>query len=413
MQAGLSALQPLFRAPPMQKDRSDDMALKGLKVKGVNLGSWLLMEGYILGGRNIPETGFKQRFRRLYGVKGLGDFESCFRDNFIREEDFRNIAKMGATVIRLPFNHRLIEARPFVYSDKGLTYLERACRWAARYKLKLIFDLHAVAGAQNPDWHSDCLGKVLFWKDKTCRERTSALWEKIADRFKDEPAVLGYDIMNEPVLGWAPESILKQFYQDTVRRIRSIDTQHIIFLEGHDWGRKISFLKDLVQEKVWISIHFYEPFQYAFNLAPHYRFPGKIDWITWSDARIRRHLEYYFKFSQRYKANFFVGEFGVNWRGGFFGEPAWLESALSAFEDFGFGYTYWTYKAVAGKVYPDGLYQYLPNSRYVRREGPVYGWENYLTLWKKEKRWIKDFWLSKHFTPNTALIQILSRHFSG
>jgi aryl-phospho-beta-D-glucosidase BglC (GH1 family) len=387
------------------------MALENIKIKGVNLGSWLLMEGYILGGRNIPEASFKRDFSRLYGAGQLREFESSFRDNFIREEDFRNIAAMGACAIRVPFNHRLIETRPFVYSDDGLAYLERACRWAAKYNLKLIFDLHAAPGSQNPDWHSDCPGKVLFWKDKSCRERTSALLERIADRFKDEPAVLGYDIINEPVLGWAPEIVLKKFYQDAVKRVKAIDKKHIIFLEGHDWGRKIGFLRGLIQDRVWISIHFYEPFQYAFNLAPHYRFPGKVEGALWVDARIRRHLEYYYKFSQRYKVNFFVGEFGVNWRGGFFGEPEWLESTLAAFEDFGFGYTYWTYKAVAGKVYPDGLYQYLPNSRYVRREGPVYGWENYLKFWKREKLLIKNFWRSKNFTANNKLIDMLNGYF--
>lgn len=387
------------------------MALNDIKIQGVNLGSWLLMEGYILGGRNIAESEFKERFKKLYQLKGLEDFERAFRNNFITENDFRNISLMGANSLRVPFNHHLLETRPFIYSEAGFAYLDKLFRLAKKYNLQIILDMHAVPGAQNPDWHSDCRGKVLFWEDKLYRERTSRLWEKIADRFKDKSSLLGYDIMNEPVLGKKSEGILKEFYRDTIKRIKAIDKKHIIFLEGHDWGRKIDFLRDLIEENIWVSIHFYEPYQYTFNLVPNYTFPGDVDGRLWNDKMIYRHLESYYKFSLKSKVKIFVGEFGVNWRGGFFGELKWLASALSAFEEFGFGYTYWTYKAIAGKVYPDGLYQYMPDTKYVKREGPVFGWENYLVFWEKEKAKIADFWQTRNFIPNQAIIEMLKSYW--
>ena len=102
------------------------------RIRGVNLGSWLLMEGYILGGRNIPESAFKDAFRKAHGKIELEKFERIFRNNFVRENDFKNIKAMGANTVRLPFNYRLLESGPFAYSSEGFSYLEKAFSWARK-----------------------------------------------------------------------------------------------------------------------------------------------------------------------------------------------------------------------------------------------------------------------------------------
>jgi hypothetical protein len=84
---------------------------------------------------------------------------------------------------------------------------------------------------------------------------------------------------------------------------------------------------------------------------------------------------------------------------------------MKAYDKAGFDYTYWTYKAVAGATFPDGIYQYLGNNAYVRREGPVYGFENYIKLWKTEKNKIVDFWRTANYTPNRQIISVLKKHF--
>ncbi|PJC47617.1 MAG: hypothetical protein CO035_06010, partial [Candidatus Omnitrophica bacterium CG_4_9_14_0_2_um_filter_42_8] len=45
-------------------------------------------------------------------------------------------------------------------------------------------------------------------------------------------------------------------------------------------------------------------------------------------------------------------------------------------------WAYWTYKAMANSAFPDGIYQYLGNPSWINRQGPVYGFENFYTLWK-------------------------------
>ncbi|MBU1113147.1 MAG: glycoside hydrolase family 5 protein [Candidatus Omnitrophica bacterium] len=381
------------------------------KVKGVNLGSWLLMEGYILGGRNIPEHIFKRRFKSLYGQKELERFQTFFRDNYITEADFKNIADMQASVVRLPFNCRLIEPKPNRYSEKGFSYLAKAFSWAKKYNLGIILDLHAAAGAQNYDWHSDSDGRAGLWEKEAYRQRTYRLWEKLSQRFKDEPALAGYDLLNEPVLGKVPPKNLVNFYSQVIKRIRQIDKKHTIYIEGDNWAQEIDFLSGLISENVAISIHTYLPLSYTFNFNRFSKFPGKIEGLAWDKKRIYKYLEPYYKFSLKNKVKIFVGEFGINWRGGCWGELDWLEGMLSAFESFGFEYTYWTYKAVSQACFPDGLYQYLDNSRFVQREGPEYGWETYFKQWSKNKKAMVDFWKTENYRPNQKIISRLKEYF--
>ncbi len=378
-----------------------------MRLKGVNLGGWLLMEGYILGGRNIAESIFKANFKKQNSAQALREFEIFFRDNFICEEDFSNISKINANAVRVPFNYRLI-----IENEKGISYLKRALSFAKKYNLGIILDLHAAPGAQNCDWHSDSAGKALFWEKETYRNQVIDIWGKVIEELKEESALIGFDILNEPVLSDKPITLLAQFYKKAIRCIRAIDKKHKIFLEGDVWAQRIDFLADLLDENVSVSIHTYFPLNYTFNFIPFYKFPGMIDNESWDEEKIEHALLPYFEFSRKNKTDIFVGEFGINWRGGLWGESDYLSSMLNVFEKFNFSYTYWTYKAISGHVFPDGIYQYFPNNEYVKREGPVYGWENYIPLWFKEKDKIIDFWRTKNFTPNQAVINTLKKYFT-
>ncbi len=369
-----------------------------------------MMEGYILHGRNIAESCFKEKFAKVNGGKGLEEFEAAFRSNFITEKDFENISSWGFNTVRLPFNHKLIETPNKKFNTGGLAYLKKAFEWAEKNGIKIILDMHAAPGAQNCDWHGDCAGKALFWEDTALRKRAVELWEFLSDTFKGEEALLGYDILNEPVTSSRNEKIILSFYKDAIKKIKRIDNRHTIFIEGNSWAQNIDFLEDAVEENVSVSVHFYHPISYVFNFTPFLSFPGKIEGQWWDENEVRKELERYYEFSVRNKVSIFLGEFGINWRGRNFGETRWLEAVLKAVDEYGFGYSYWTYKAVANGVFPDGLFQSVPNGEFIKREGPLFGWENYIDQWKERKRGMIDFWKTENFTPNRNLIEVIKRY---
>ncbi|MCF7873718.1 MAG: glycoside hydrolase family 5 protein [Candidatus Omnitrophica bacterium] len=381
------------------------------KVKGINLGSWLLMEGYILGGPNIAETKIKEEFEKTHGKTELKKFAKAFRKNFIQKEDFKNIAKTKAKYIRVPFNQKLIEEKPYSYSKSGTKFIKDALDWAAEFNLKVILDLHAASGSQNCDWHGDSIGSAKFWQKKRYRDRAVKLWSYLSSKFKDHPGLGGYDLLNEPVTERKNINLIKDYYKKTITVIKNSDKKNPIFLEGNCWAQQINFLADLISDNIKISIHAYLPLSYTYDFIKRLKYPGKIEGQKWNKSKIYKYMKPYSDFAKKNNVDILVGEFGINWRGGFWGEKQYLDDLLSVFDDYGFGYTYWTYKAIANPCFPDGLFQYLGNNHYVKREGPTYGWQNYSLYWKKEKEKIKDFWQTKNFTPNKNLINILKKHF--
>src|SRR3989338_2000457 len=340
-------------------------------LKGVNLGGWLMMEGYIMHAPNRAEQLFKKEFQKHLGAKALAEFEHAFRDNFIQEKDVAVIANYGFNCIRVPFNYRLIEKKPFKYDAQNAVYLDRLVSWAEKYKIWVILDLHAAPCAQNHDWHSDSLCSSGLWKNPGYQKRTFALWEFLSDRYKGKASVAGYDLLNEPVTNDA--QTLNRFYKELIKKIRAIDKNHILFVEGVQWSTDVECLQPFNDANTALSVHIYRPIDFTCNFVPHLSYPLHYQGQNWDKNSQKKFLEQYAAIAQKRGCHIFVGEFGVNDRNGFYGEDQWANDVLDSFEEFGFSWTYWTYKAVKNNIYPDGIFSFIENPPWVNRPGPEMG----------------------------------------
>src|SRR5574344_215553 len=271
--------------------------------KGVNLGSWLNPEGYILGGRNIPFYQFYNEFKKIYGQEELNFFKKTFIETYITEEDFKIISSWGAKIIRLPIHFNFIEETPYNYNTKNVDFLKKIFTWAKSNGLKIILDLHATCGAQSGDWHSDITGVANLWKFDSNKERTYKLWEFLVDTFKTEESLYGYDILNEPVTD--TDDILLDFYENIINRISKIDIDHKIFFEGSCWSQRIEFLDNFFKKNhyknVHVSIHNYAPINFTYNFVRNYYYPGIIDGENWNIDKIYEYLRPYKDFKDRNK----------------------------------------------------------------------------------------------------------------
>ncbi|MBF0489757.1 MAG: glycoside hydrolase family 5 protein [Candidatus Omnitrophica bacterium] len=382
-----------------------DASGKPVLLHGINFGGWLMMEGYFMGAPNKAEQVFKKNFAQELGAKALEEFEFEFRKAFILEQDFKNVAAWGMNVIRLPFNYRLIETSLYQYSASGLAYLDEAVRLAKKHGLWVILDLHAAPGAQNHDWHSDSLGQADLWTNSENQKRTIALWEYLGDHFKDEPAVAGYDLLNEPVL--EDMALLNRFYKELIGKIRAIDQKHILFVEGSRWSQDIDILEDFNDDNLCLSIHYYGALEFSFNFIPGLRYPLKSKAGTWDKGAIRQFLSGYAKTAKRRQCPIFVGEWGTHSRGGAYGEDKSIEDILGCFDEFGFHRAYWTYKAIKNHMFPDGVFSYYPNSPWVNRPGPKSGWDTWASLWPTKKNEMIRSWSTKAFDVNQEIEKVL------
>ncbi len=390
-----------------------DESGKQIVLKGVNLGGWLMMEGYIFGGRNIPEHDFRNSFEKTLGKDALEDFTRSFRDSFIRESDIRIIKSWGANCIRLPFNYRLIEPenRPYGLNEEGLSYLDRAVGWCEKHGIYCILDLHAAPGAQNDAWHSDSYGKQELFQSEANKDRYLRLWFFLADRYRDVSVIAGYDVLNEPVVGILEENQVKDLYMSVTREIRDTDKKHIIFLEGNVWAQRLEFLGKPKDRNTAYSIHCYAPLDFTHNFEVDTRYPGLAYKLMWDKKMFYSIAKAYDDFARLARVPLFLGEFGVNARGGNSGEGEWVRDILSACKKYGVSWTYWTYKTVANYAYPDGIYRYIANPAWINRQGPVAGSETFASVWPKEKGSMTYSWRTENFKRNDNVFSALKEFF--
>ena len=171
-----------------------------VRLKGTNIGGWLNMENFITGYA-ANESMMRAAMLAVLGRDRYELFFETLLTSFYGEADAAFLADTGLNCVRIPVNYRHLEAdaRPFEIIEDGFRHLDRAIAAGAAHGVYSIIDLHALPGAQNQHWHSDNPTHVaLFWEHKHFQDRAVWLWERLAEHYKGNPWVAGYNLMNEP-----------------------------------------------------------------------------------------------------------------------------------------------------------------------------------------------------------------------
>lgn len=162
------------------------------------------------------------------------------------EATFASFRQWGFNCVRLGVIWDGLEPQPGVFNEKYLQGLSRRISWAQAHDLFVILDMHqdlySVLYADGaPAWatlHEDQphSGEHAVWSDAYFASRAvqtaldnfwqnapapdgvglqdhlAACWQMLAERFGNHPAVIGYDLWNEPMMGTiAPQALGLQF----------------------------------------------------------------------------------------------------------------------------------------------------------------------------------------------------------
>jgi endoglucanase len=201
-------------------------------LRGFGLGGMLHMENFI-DGYPANEEAMREGLRNVLGEKKYNLYFDSFLKNYFTEPDAAYIHSLGLNLVRIPINYHLFEddMNPGVIKEEAFAYLDSVIEICARHQVYTIIDLHALPGSQNQHWHSDNPTHVAsFWIHKDFQDRALHLWEVIAERYKNQPWVAGYDLINEPADPTREKLFL--YYKRLRDAIRKIDPDHILFLEG-------------------------------------------------------------------------------------------------------------------------------------------------------------------------------------
>ncbi|MGC9396840.1 MAG: glycoside hydrolase family 5 protein [Anaerolineae bacterium] len=291
-----------------------------LLLKGIGIGNWLLPEGYMWGFRraNSPRL-INEVISQLIGEEGARTFWRTFYQRFIAQEDVHFLKQAGFNHVRASFNWRLFatEDEPRRLSGVGYECLERLVAWCKAEGLYVILDMHGAPGGQTGDNIDDSWGFPFLYECPESQALTIKLWASLAERYGDEPTVIGYDLLNEPIASYFDREtlnpLLEPLYKRIVEAIRAHDPNHIIFLGGARWNTDFSVFGPPFDDKLAYTFHRY--------------------WDPVTPALIAPYLE----FSERYNVPLWMGESGEN-------TYEWIAAFRELLEANDIGWCFWTYK---------------------------------------------------------------------
>lgn len=240
---------------------------KKVFLKGVGLGNWLLPEGYMwkFGGLGDRPRKIEKMVSDLIGKEKAAAFWKAFRQNYITEADIKRIAELGFNSVRPALNSRLFltEGENPVYVEEGFQLMDSLVNWCKKYNLYVIIDMHGAPGGQtgaNIDDSPNDIPELFI--EKKYQDQLVDLWVKLVQKYKDEPVVAAYDLLNEPLpinTGSADKykHLLEPLYKRITAAIRKVDQKHMITLEGFNWSNDWSLFTKPFDNNVFYQFHYY------------------------------------------------------------------------------------------------------------------------------------------------------------
>jgi aryl-phospho-beta-D-glucosidase BglC (GH1 family) len=239
-------------------------------LKGTANGGHLNMENFITGYPG-HESEHKEALLKVLGKEKCDFFFDKFYEYFWTDKDAEFFASLNFNCLRIPINYRhfLDDSDLKTVKLEGFKLVDRIVDSCARHGIYCILDLHAAPGGQNQGWHSDSgIHKALFWQFGEFQERTIDLWKAIAAHYKNNPWVAGYNPLNEPAD--SKHYRLVDFYFKVEKAIRSVDPNHMLFLDGNTYAIDFRQFPDKPFPNTVYAIHDYSNFGFP-NASDAYK----------------------------------------------------------------------------------------------------------------------------------------------
>lgn len=185
-----------------------------------------------------------------------------------------------------------------------------------------------------------------------------AMWKQIAERYKNKPETLIFEILNEPT-GNLDSNTWNSILAKTIEAIRTIDKKHFIVVGGADYNSidGLQKLKLPDDDRLIATIHYYEPYEVAFQgdayadeNGQHY---GNYTNITWTGTDketqyLRQRLKTAKSWADEHNVPLFIGEFGVNKNAPAQTRVDWTAAVAKEAKTLGIGYSYWEFASGFG-----------------------------------------------------------------
>ena len=148
--------------------------------------------------------------------------------------------------------------------------------------------------------------------------KTVALWRKIAERYKDNEWIGGYDLLNETNWELPEGKALKDLFVRITNAIREVGDNHLIIIEGNDYANNYTGLLPPWDDNMAYSFHKY-----------------------WNSTN-SDDLNWVLPIREQYDVPLWMGESGEN-------SNTWYTDAVKLFEDNNIGWAWWAMKKIGSR----------------------------------------------------------------
>ena len=402
---------------------------KAIGLYGTNLGGWLVQESWLVPtdvGATYGQIDMMLELANRFGEDGMNRLLDVYESNWVTELDFKRIKDLGFNCVRIPFTYLNFtnpikkvgdkyERTPYaelVVDNGKFARLDRAIELCKKYSLYAILDMHGAVGSQSGNDHTGDIaypdGGRLWGEDEIgeiCRAKTKEIWVSIANRYKYEPMVAVYDLMNEPGIkkngNQTTTSRTHEYFNELYKAIREVDKNHIISVES-----------------CWTSFDLPDPEKYGWeNVIYQYHH------YNWASSGIANATYYGLQITannlatKKYNVPILIGEFNVwpdshedkvNATGKESSQTeaqAW-DGVMELYCGLGWNFTTWNFKHAA-KHSSWGLFNYNDDVEKMGEQA------NYKTMSEEDiaRIWAKHN--SENYVVNTSLTNCITPHLSS
>ena len=299
---------------------------KPMLIKGTNLGNWMVPEGYMFKFKDVSSPRLiNEAIAEAIGLDKTKDFWEKYLNSYVTQADIHYLKSTGMNTLRVPFNYRLFTNETYLGAtdeNRGFALLDKLIGWSKKEGIYLILDMHAAPGGQTGDNIADDYGYPFLFESEPSQALTISIWKKIAARYKNEPIVMGYDLLNEPIAHYFDTAklnpLLEPLYKKITASIRTVDKNHLIFLGGAQWDGNFSVFGPPFDSKLVYTFHKY--------------------WTDVKQGVIQRFID----FRDKYNVPIYIGETGEN-------KDEWIKGFRELLEKNNIGWNYWPYKKMDAK----------------------------------------------------------------
>ncbi|ORE95490.1 chitinase, cellulase [Stappia sp. 22II-S9-Z10] len=315
---------------------------------GAAVGGWLSTSGSDI----VDEAG---NVVRITGVNWFGAETDISVPHGLWARNYQDMMDQmlatGFNTLRLPFANAMLDPgatvgginfslNPDLAGLSPIEVLDAVIACAGEIGLRVILDNHRNGEGGGPNgnglWYGEAGVTQQSWQDD---------WEFLADRYKDDPTVVGFDLINEPHNAtWGTGDVATDFKiaaENAANAIHAINPNVLIIVEGtgdgYWWGGDLRGIADNPLEINEANKVIYSPHAY----------PNSIYSQSWfSDPNYPDNLEdiwdYFFGYiAEDDIAPIMVGEFGSRLQDPL--DVQWMDEFIPYLTENELSYTYWSW----------------------------------------------------------------------